>query len=594
MNPGDPGFRDPRRTFTRAEVIRAWELQGRICKLCRRAIPADLMHGDHITPWVRGGLTVLANLQALCGSCNLRKGSRPQEIIEQFFDVAKCAPSSVSLRRWQSEALNVVLPALEEQSVLVEACPGAGKTTFGLTIAYRMLESRAISRVLVVAPTLGIVDGWLKAASAASPSAPTLPLRGPRDWRPVDPIGDAWVGAVFTYQSLFAMTDMFLAHATDPGHRTLVVFDEVHHAGSGSGWGEAAQTAFSDAATAILSLSGTPFRTDRDPIVFVPSVGGAAKPHYRYSYRDAIVDGACRPVQFVEVRGRTTFRTEDGEVHEVTFDDDDLSDLGVQRRMRAALEWVQPGSIADKMLQDANGYLISLRASGDGDAAGLVVCVDCDHADRVAAHMTKHLLRKRPVVACSRSYDPNDPDPADAIEQFERGHDPWIVAVNMVSEGVDIRRLRVVVYLTNRLTLLSFRQIVGRVVRSDPANADDRGRVYIAADARLLAMAREITKEVDLLPRPMIIEADPPATRPVRVRADQNPERGQFEVLETSGEQGNAFDTSGTIADAALVDRARRFIAVNKLTGTDPESLALLARQRPALLAKILACENDS
>jgi superfamily II DNA or RNA helicase len=138
-------------------------------------------------------------------------------------------------------------------------------------------------------------------------------------------------------------------------------------------------------------------------------------------------------------------------VHEVTFDDDDLSDIGVQRRMRAALEWVEPGSIADKMLQDANAYLISLRASGDGDAAGLVVCVDCDHADRVAAHMAKHLLRKRPVVACSRSYDANDPDPADAIEQFERGHDPWIVAVNMVSEGVDIRRLRVVVYLTNRM-----------------------------------------------------------------------------------------------------------------------------------------------
>jgi superfamily II DNA or RNA helicase len=201
------------------------------------------MHGDHMMPWVHGGLTVLANLQALCGSCNLRKGSRPQEIFEQFFDVAKCGPSRLPLRRWQSDALSVALPALEDQPVLVEACPGAGKTTFGLTIAYRMLESRAISRVLVVAPTLGIVDGWLKAASAANLSAPTLPFRGPRDWRPVDPIGDAWVGAVFTYQSLFAMTHMFLAHATDPGQRTLVIFDEVHHAGSGSGWGEAAATA---------------------------------------------------------------------------------------------------------------------------------------------------------------------------------------------------------------------------------------------------------------------------------------------------------------------------------------------------------------
>src|SRR5207249_559975 len=107
-----------------------------------------------------------------------------------------------------------------------------------------------------------------------------------------------WAGAVITYQSLFHLTEMFLAHTTDPGHRTLVIFDEVHHAGAEAAWGEAAQTAFASGARAILSLSGTPFRTNRDPIAFVPSEGGSAKPHYRYSYDDAIIDGACRPVQF--------------------------------------------------------------------------------------------------------------------------------------------------------------------------------------------------------------------------------------------------------------------------------------------------------
>jgi superfamily II DNA or RNA helicase len=588
MNLDEVQYRDPRRTFTRAEVRRAWELQGRVCKLCRRSIPFDLMHGDHINPWIQGGSTTITNLQVLCGSCNLRKGSRPQQIVEQLFDIAKCAPASKPLRRWQSDAMQVVLSALQREPVLVEACPGAGKTTFGLTVAYRLLQSREISRVLIVVPTLGIADGWLRAASVASSTSPALSLRGPRDWRPVTPIGDDWVGAVFTYQSLFAMTDMFLAHATDPGHRTLVLFDEVHHAGIGSGWGQASQTAFSRAVKAVLSLSGTPFRTDRDPIVFIPSADGVAQPHYRYTYRDAIVDGACRPVQFVEVRGRTTFRTEDGQVHEVSFEDDGVSDAGAQRRMRAALEWVEPGSIADKMLQDANAYLIALRAAGDGDAAGLVVCVDCEHADRIARHMAKHVIRSRPVVACSRSYDVNDPDPADAIYRFDRAYDPWIVAVNMISEGVDIRRLRVVVYLTNRMTLLSFRQIVGRVVRSDPANAHDRGRIYIAADPRLLEMAHAITYEVDLLPPPMIIEMEPANERHVPVHVETKPTRVEFEVLQTSGEQGGIFDTSGNLADANLVDRARRFISLHKLTGTDAESLALLATQRPALLAQLL------
>jgi superfamily II DNA or RNA helicase len=162
----------------------------------------------------------------------------------------------------------------------------------------------------------------------------------------------------------------------------------------------------------------------------------------------------------------------------------------------------------------------------------------------------------------------------------------------MISEGVDIRRLRAVVYLTNRMTLLSFRQIVGRVVRSDPANKDDHGRVYLPADRRLLEMARQITNEVDILPPPMIIEMDPPGQHRVSMR-ETGIKRVPFEVLGTSGEQGAIFDTSGNLADSALVNQARRFIRMNKLTGTDAESLALLARQKPALLAQLRDCGED-
>ena len=296
--------------------------------------------------------------------------------------------------------------------------------------------------------------------------SPTLPLHGHRDWKAAQPFGERWLGAIVTYQSLYAATDLLRAHVDAPGHRTLVIFDEVHHAGADACWGRSAQEAFGASAAAILSLSGTPFRTAGDDIVFVPSVNGAAQPHFRYGYDDAILDGACRPVQFVETRGETVFRTPDGRVQTVTFDDDELSDVEERRRLRAALEWVEPGSIADKMLQDANQYLIGLRGRGDRDAAGLVVCVDCDHAARVAAHFGEHVLDRRPVVVFTRSHELDDPDPANAIKRFTDSHDPWLVAVNMVSEGVDIPRLRVVVYLTNKLTLLAFRQIVGRVVRT--------------------------------------------------------------------------------------------------------------------------------
>lgn len=581
---------DPRRAFTRDEVWRAWQRQDRVCAHCRRAVPFDLMHGDHIVAWSKGGPTTMENLQALCGSCNLRKGTDPQEVALARFNVELLAPGTGVLRTWQQEAIPVVLSTIQHEPVLIEACPGAGKTQFGLEVAYQMVTAREISRVLIVVPTVAIADGWLRSASSATPGAPTMPLRTTRDWRSVDPIGDDWLGAVITYQALFFQTEMFLAHATDPGQRTLVIFDEVHHAGTDGAWGVSAQEAFASGARAILSMSGTPFRVNKDPIVFVPTAEGNALPHYVYSYDRAIADGACRPVQFVEARGETTFRTEDDMVHTVSFDDTELTSIGERRRLRAALEWVGDGSIAEKMLLDANRYILGLRKRGDTDAAALVVCIDCDHAAEVADFMADGVLGFRPVVAASRLRDPGDPDPANAIRFFRSSHDPWIVAVNMISEGVDIPRLRAVVYLTNRLTLLSFRQIVGRVVRKDPANVDDHGRVYLPADPRLLSMAKEVTKMVHLLPPPTVIVTDGAWGR-VRIKGAQHG-RVPFETIETIGEPGATFDTDGHEADAILIECARRFIAREGLVNTDPESLAIAAADAPELKSALLALRD--
>src|SRR2546426_819977 len=155
---------DPRREFTRQEVWRAWQLQGCVCKLCRRRIPFDLMHGDHIVPWIDEGPTTIDNLQALCGSCNLRKGKRPQEIIEARFEVERLSPGTGQPRKWQADALPIVIGAITREPVLIEACPGAGKTRFGLEVAYKLVAAGTISRVLVVVPTLAIADGWLREA----------------------------------------------------------------------------------------------------------------------------------------------------------------------------------------------------------------------------------------------------------------------------------------------------------------------------------------------------------------------------------------------------------------------------------------------
>jgi hypothetical protein len=170
----------------------------------------------------------------------------------------------------------------------------------------------------------------------------------------------------------------------------------------------------------------------------------------------------------------------------------------------------------------------------------------------------------------------------------------WSRGVDEVfgTDSVDIPRLRVVIYLTNRLTLLSFRQIVGRVVRRDPANVDDHGRVYLPADPRLLAMAKEVTDTVHLLPPPIVIVTDGSGATRFVIEGVGNPERVPFETLQTVGEQGAVFDTDGHEAEAALIECARLFIEREGLTGTDPESLAIAAAEKPELRSALLALLN--
>lgn len=141
----------------------------------------------------------------------------------------------------------------------------------------------------------------------------------------------------------------------------------------------------------------------------------------------------------------------------------------------------------------------------------------CNHADAVAEVMTAR-TGMRPVVVCSRGNNPDDPAPATALEAFTHSSAPWIVAVKMVSEGVDIRRLRVLVYATNVLAELSFRQIAGRIVRDDPANDEDYGVMVLPVDDRLGAMAERIKAEAPVgLIGPVVVSD--PQWRPTPIEA---------------------------------------------------------------------------
>ena len=173
------------------------------------------------------------------------------------------------------------------------------------------------------------------------------------------------------------------------------------------------------AATRILSLSGTAFRS-RDPIVFVETRDGRSVANDSYSYGEALADGVCRPLKFAAIGGTATFQAPGGIIETVSFDDD-LNEQGESYRLRTVLD--SRGDHLREMLRTADEELRRLRTTSDPDAGGLVVCMDCDHADDVA-RILHQMTGTRPTVACSRLNDPDDPSPRPSHRGFDKGTSP--------------------------------------------------------------------------------------------------------------------------------------------------------------------------
>lgn len=378
------------------------------------------------------------------------------------------------LRAWQREALGR-FEASGSASFLAVATPGAGKTTFALTAARRALVARTIRRVVVVVPTQHLKYQWAHAAER-------LDIHLDPEWN----VGYGGLppdahGVAVTYQQVAVSPQSLRAMVP----HALVILDEIHHAGDSRAWGDAIRQAF-EPAWRRLSLSGTPFRSDQRTIPFINYRGDLAEPDFEYGYGDALKDGrVVRPVYFPRINGRMEWTAPDGMEHEATFDDRLPRELASQR-LRTALDVA--GEWMPTVLAQAHGQLTHLRAR-DPRAAALAITIDQEHAKAVAA-IIEERLGVSPTIATS-----DDPAASDKISRFADGVAPWIVAVRMVSEGVDIPRLRVGVYATNTVTELFFRQAVGRLVRWNARLGRQAAYMFIPDDVRLRKLSAAIAEQ---------------------------------------------------------------------------------------------------
>jgi superfamily II DNA or RNA helicase len=471
------------------------------------------------------------------------------------------------LRGWQKAAYEEYF-RLAKRDFLLVATPGAGKTTYALTVAARLLELREVAAVTVVTPTEHLKYQWAQAAArfgiAVDPSYRNAQGRAGADFQ----------GVAVTYAQVAAHPALHRQRTEN--RRTLVVFDEIHHAGDALSWGEAVREAF-EPARRRLALTGTPFRSDANPIPFVtyvPEPDGSMRSasDFVYGYGPALSDGVVRPVIFLAYSGEMHWRTRAGDELTATLGTPMTKDQ-VAQAWRTALD--PAGEWISRVLEAADKRLTEVRRAMP-DAGGLVIAGDHDAA-RAYAGLLRRISGERPVVVLS-----DDPTASRKISSFAASADRWMVAVRMVSEGVDVPRLAVGVYATSVSTALFFAQAVGRFVRA--RRRGETASVFLPSVPVLLGFAAELEAERDHVVR--AASRDPEAELAEAARRRDTPdgelEGRSFEALAASATFDRVLFDGGEFGTATEAGSPEEedFLGLPGLL--EPEQVVLLLRKRQA------------
>jgi superfamily II DNA or RNA helicase len=379
------------------------------------------------------------------------------------------------LRGWQRRALVKYL-AGQARDFLAVATPGSGKTTFALRVAADLLAHRVVDQITVVVPTEHLKVQWAQAAQRHG-----LAL-DPRFSNTSAATSPEYHGVMVTYAQVASRPTLHRVRTEQ--RNTLVIFDEIHHGGDAKTWGDAIREAFSDA-TRRLALTGTPFRSDDSPIPFVTYASGAdgiqrSEADHTYGYSEALADGVVRPVVFLAYSGEARWRDSAGEEHSARLGEP-LSAEQTARAWRTALD--PAGEWMPAVIAAADQRLKQLREHVP-DAGGMIIASDQTAARAYAALLTK-LTAEAPTVVLS-----DDPGSSERISQFAEGTGRWLVAVRMVSEGVDVPRLSVGIYATSASTPLFFAQAIGRFVRS--RRPGETASIFVPSVPTLLQLASEL------------------------------------------------------------------------------------------------------
>ncbi|MBC3879968.1 DEAD/DEAH box helicase family protein [Undibacterium sp. LX40W] len=381
----------------------------------------------------------------------------------------------MKLRTWQSECINSAWHkfATKEKHFLCLATPGAGKTVMASTLANRLFLENKIDLVLCFSPSVTVASNFELSLSAIT----NLRMDGL--------LGSK--GRSLTYQGMLHLDESFWRLFDT--NRIFVIFDEIHHcAGDGpdntNAWGQKIIENIQGRAAYTLALTGTPWRSDQVPIVLARYCqDNRIKCDYVYGLPQAVADNVCRTPQITLIDNDNVTVRRNSENFNYSSFEQLLKDSKCTYQ-----QLIENEELIVYLVGKSSDKLNAIRKRIP-NAGGLIVAATIEHANKIVKILEEKFNEQAYIV----TYRVDDPQ--QIINEFKHNSEKWIVAVGMISEGTDIPRLRVCCHLTRVKTELHFRQVLGRILRSNGETESD-AFLYMPAEPDLVAYATRVAQEI--------------------------------------------------------------------------------------------------
>ncbi|MDA7436660.1 HNH endonuclease [Synechococcus sp. AH-601-B19] len=513
-----------RRLFSWLQKARLLLRDNYTCQSCGVQVTWDSCHADHIKPHSKGGLTNISNGQILCIKCNLTKSNHYtlNHNIDQYL------PAGHQYREWQARFLQKFFNSADvqlrqelsqKQPFVLDAFPATGKSLSQSVAILHLVMEKLIDFAFICVPTISLRDQFVDDSQKIG-----LKLQNCKSGIKFEP--GVFHGYVVTYAQLANESTANLINDLCEKYTVMVSADEMHHLADQRSWGTRFLQAFSNTDVRLLT-SGTPFRSDQMPMPWVEYddegkmiIDEQAGHAFRIGYADALEMNYVRRVVFRAWDGLVKFSlTKEGtdqtksyehtmkenleKIYGGIFSQAKIDRLKSARRkacVQCDKDRPQGSQYVQQQLLTANKRLDEIRAYGHSYAGGLIICDTIEHAEHVR-NLVQKLTGDRAVLVTSE-----DRHAKGLIKDFKENKTPsrakWLVAVGMVSEGIDIPHLRVCVYLSTITAPLTWVQVVGRVLRvENNLNGDQTAEFFQYDDG------------VGYVP-----ESDPPEETDVRIR----------------------------------------------------------------------------